>query len=88
MLIFSISFPDLIKFVYFDGYPRKKGLGERRLKDRVTLQVILLFTLTRPKTFSQGRVSVFHQYLHWPQVSVKIYIHCNRISVNVNFFEV
>jgi hypothetical protein len=36
MLIFSIPFQDLIKFVYFDGYPRKKGLGERRLKDRVT----------------------------------------------------
>jgi len=25
--------------------------GERRPKDRVTLQIILIFTLTHPKTF-------------------------------------
>jgi hypothetical protein len=49
----------------------------------VTLRIILVFTLTHPKTFTQGLVSVFEKYLHWRQVSVNIYIHCNRISVNV-----
>jgi hypothetical protein len=57
MLIFSISFPDLIKFPYFMDTPEKQGLGERRLKDEVTLQIILVLTLTQPKTFTQGRVS-------------------------------
>jgi hypothetical protein len=55
--------------------------GEKRLKDRVTLQTILVFKLTLPKTFTKGCISVFDKYLHWPRVSVKIYIHCNRISV-------
>jgi hypothetical protein len=32
--------------------PLKKGLCERRLKDRVTLQTILVFTQTQPKTFT------------------------------------
>jgi hypothetical protein len=40
--------------------------GERRPKDRVTLQIILVFslTLTCPKTLTQGRVNVFDKYLH------------------------
>jgi hypothetical protein len=47
------------------------------LKDRVvTLQIILVFTLTRPKTFTQGPVSVCDKYLQWPRVTVKyIYIY-------------
>jgi hypothetical protein len=58
--------------------------GERRPKDKVTLQIILGFTLTLPKTFTQGRVSVCDKYLHWPCISViKIYIHCKRISLSV-----
>jgi hypothetical protein len=40
----------------------------------MTSQIILVFTLTRPKTFTQGHVSVCDKYLHWPHVSVKIYI--------------
>ncbi len=43
---------------------KKKGLGERRLKDKVTLQIILVFTFTSPKTFTGGCVSVFAKYLH------------------------
>jgi len=38
--------------------PWKKGLGERRLKERVMLQIILVFTLTHPKTFTRACVSV------------------------------
>ncbi len=45
--------------------------GEKSPKDRVTLQIILVFTLTGPKTFTQSRVSVFDKYLHWPCASVK-----------------
>jgi hypothetical protein len=72
LLIFSISFPDLISFLIL-WIPLKEGFGvERRPKDRVTLQIILVFTLTHPKTFTRGRVSVCDKYLHWPHVSVKI----------------
>jgi hypothetical protein len=38
--------------------------GERRPKDKVTLQIILVFTFTRPKTFTRGYVSVFDKYLY------------------------
>ncbi len=41
----------------------------------MTLQTILVFTLTRPKTFTRGWVSVFDKYLHWPHVSVKTFIY-------------
>jgi hypothetical protein len=58
MLIFSISFPNLIKIYYFMDTPERRVWGERRPKDRVTLQIILVFTLTCPKTFTQGCVSV------------------------------
>jgi hypothetical protein len=82
MLIFSISFPDLIKFSYFMDTLERRVWGERRPKKRVTLQVLLVFTLTRPKTFTLGHVSVFDKYLHWPRVSVKKkQKHCNWISV-------
>ncbi len=50
----------------------KQGWGERRCKDRVTLQIILAFIITCPITFTQDRVSVFDKYLHWPCVSVKV----------------
>ncbi len=51
--------------------PERRVWGERRPKDRVTLQIILVFTLrlTHLKTFTQGHVSVFDKYLHWPCVS-------------------
>jgi hypothetical protein len=65
MLIFSISFSDLIKFPYFiDTSERRVWGGERRPKDRMTSQIILVFTLTHPKTFTLGHVSVFDKYLH------------------------
>jgi hypothetical protein len=70
MLIFSISFPDLIKFPYFMDTPERRVWGERRPKDKVTLQIILVFTLTRFKTFTWGCVSVFDKYFHWPCLSV------------------
>jgi hypothetical protein len=44
MLLFSISFPDLIS--YFMDTPERRVWGERRPKDRVTLQIIFVFTLT------------------------------------------
>jgi hypothetical protein len=34
MLIFSISFPDLIKFPYFMDTPERRVWGERRPKGR------------------------------------------------------
>jgi hypothetical protein len=52
MVSFSISFPDLIKFPYFMDTPQRRVWGERRAKDRVTLQIILVITLTCPKTFT------------------------------------
>jgi hypothetical protein len=44
--------------------PERRVGGERRPKDRVTLQIILVFTLTLPKTIKGGRVSVYDKYLH------------------------
>jgi hypothetical protein len=32
--------------------PERRAWGERRPKDRVTLQIILVFTHTYPKTFT------------------------------------
>jgi hypothetical protein len=51
--------------------PERRVWDERRPKDRVTLQIILVFTLrlTHLKTFTRGCVSVFDKYLHWPCVS-------------------
>jgi hypothetical protein len=77
MLIFSISFSNLIKFPYFMDTPERTVWGERRPKDRVTSQIILVLTLTCPKTFIRGRVCVFDKYVYWPCVnaSVKIYMY-------------
>jgi hypothetical protein len=66
MLSFSISFPDLIKFPYFMDTLERKVWGGRRLKGRASLQIILVFTVTRPKTFTQGHVSVLDKYLCCP----------------------
>jgi hypothetical protein len=71
MLTFSVLFPVLVKFPYFMDTPERRVWDERSRKDRVTLQIILVFTLAHPKTFTEGRVSVFDKYLHWPRVSVK-----------------
>jgi hypothetical protein len=38
----------------------------------VTLQIILVFTVAHPKTFTLGHVSVFDKYLHWPHISVSV----------------
>jgi len=58
MLISSISFPNLVKISYFMDTLERRVSGERRPKDRVTLQIVLVFTLTCPKTFTRGCVSV------------------------------
>jgi hypothetical protein len=47
--------------------------GARRPKDNMTLQIIIVFTFMCPKTFTW--LSVFDKYLHWPRVSVYIYIY-------------
>jgi hypothetical protein len=39
---------------YFMDIPERRVWGERRPKDRVTLQIILVFTLTHPKTYTWG----------------------------------
>jgi len=44
--------------------PERRVWGEGRPKDRVSLQIILVFTLTCPKPFIGGCVSVFDKYLH------------------------
>jgi hypothetical protein len=64
MLIFNISLLDLIKFPYFLDTPKRKVWGEKRSKDMVILQIILIFTFTCPKTFTWGHVSVFDKYLY------------------------
>jgi hypothetical protein len=51
--------------------PERRDWGQRRPKDRVTLQILLVFTLTQLKTFTQGHVVVCDKYLHWPRVSVR-----------------
>jgi hypothetical protein len=63
--------PKFKKIFLLYGYPWKRVWGERRPKDRVTLQIILVFTLTCPKTLTQPCVSVFDKNLHWPCVSGK-----------------
>jgi hypothetical protein len=50
MLIFSIT--DLRKVLYLMESPERRVWGERRLKDKVTSQIVLVFTLTSPKTFT------------------------------------
>jgi hypothetical protein len=62
MLIFSISFPNFIKLPYFMDTLERRVWGEKRPKYKVTLQIILVFTLTQPKTFTHGRVNVFEKY--------------------------
>jgi hypothetical protein len=52
MLILSILFLDLVTFSHFMDTPERRVWGERRTKDRVTLQIILAFTLTRLKTLT------------------------------------
>jgi hypothetical protein len=52
--------------------PERRVWGERRPKGRVTLQIILVFTLTWPKTITWDRVSAFDKYLHWPRVIVSV----------------
>ncbi len=59
MLIFSISFRDLIKFPYLKDTLERRVWGERRPKDKVTLQIFFVFTLTHLKTFTWGDVIVF-----------------------------
>jgi len=61
---FQHSIPRFNKFSLLYGYPKRKVWGEGRPKDRVSLQIILVFTLTCPKPFTQGRVRVFDKYLH------------------------
>jgi hypothetical protein len=55
--------------------PERRVWGERRSKDKVTLQIILIFTLTHLKTFTWGCLSVFDRSLHWPHVSARKYIY-------------
>ncbi len=54
----------------------EKIWGERRPKDKMTLQIVIVCIYTyMPQTFTQGSVSVFDEYLHWSHVSVKRYIY-------------
>jgi hypothetical protein len=46
--------PTSNKFDYFMDTPERRVWGERRRKDRVTSQIILIFTLTHLKTSTRG----------------------------------
>jgi hypothetical protein len=70
MLSFSISYPVLIKNSHFTHTSSEEFEGERRPKDKVTLGITLVYTLTRPKTFTHDHVSVFDKYLHWPHLNI------------------
>ncbi len=75
MLIFSISFPDLINFRTL-WIPLKEGFGVKGgPKTVVTLQIILVIYTYTSQNIYMGRVSVYDKYLHWPRVSVKKYIY-------------
>jgi hypothetical protein len=50
--------------------PERKVWDERRPKDRMTLEIIFVLTITCLKTFTRGHVSVFDKYLGCPCVSV------------------
>jgi hypothetical protein len=52
-----------ISLLYGDTNERRVW-GEGRPKDTVSLQIILVFTLTCPKPFTRGCVGVFDKYLH------------------------
>jgi hypothetical protein len=45
-----------------DTSERKVWGGERKPKDRMTSQIILVFTFTHPKTFTRGHVNVKYIY--------------------------
>ncbi len=68
---FQRFIPRFNKISLLYRHPWKKGLGWKEAQRQVPLQIILVFTLTCPKTFTQGHVSVFDKYLHWPCASVK-----------------
>ncbi len=51
---FQHFIPTSNKFHYFMDTPERRVWGERRRKDRVTSQIILIFTLTHLKTFTRG----------------------------------
>jgi hypothetical protein len=68
---FQHVIPTSNKFHYFMDTPERRVWGERRPKHRVTLQIILVFTLTHLKTVTRGCVSICDKYLHWPRVSVR-----------------
>ncbi len=55
------------------GKVKRRATCRNQRRDRAT--IISVFTITLPETFTQGRVSAFDKYLHWPHVSVnkKIY---------------
>jgi hypothetical protein len=76
---FQHFIPRSNKFSYFMDTTERMVWGWGRLKDRLTLQIILVFTLTLPKTFTRGCVSVCDKYLHGPHVSV---IKFGRVSAN------
>jgi len=71
MLIFSISFSDIIKFPYFMDTLERRVWGERRPKAKATLQIILIFTLACPKTITRkfgcviGFTCRIYGYWHW-----------------------
>jgi hypothetical protein len=64
--------------------PERRVWGESRPKDRVIVQIILVFTLTLPKTLTQGHVSVCDKYFTLASCKcIEKYRHCNRISVSM-----
>jgi hypothetical protein len=56
--------------------PERRVWGERRPKDMVTSQIILVFELTHPKTFTQAvQVHLTNICTHVSVVSVRKYLY-------------
>ncbi len=79
---FQHFIPRFNKISSLYGYIEVRFEGQRRPQNNVTLWMTLVYTFTCPKIFTQGRVSVFDKYLHWPCVSVKKLYTCQQCKRN------
>jgi hypothetical protein len=73
MLIFSISFP-VIKFPDFMDIPQRRVWGWKEAQRQGDFANNFSYTYMT-QNIDTGRASVFDKCLHWPRVSVKIYIY-------------
>jgi hypothetical protein len=62
--------------------PKRRVWGERRPNDKVILQIILVFTLTCPKTFTHGCVSVKIWTCKCKSFTLIVYLHVVYVAIN------